>query len=110
VKVVRNIQVTEEARDWLLRHYMDADADDPSQLRFIPTLACSLATYDGLGKKIRGPAYDLYKGDPRQLTRAVATAFDNGRKFFAIRFEEDFDERDRYLIEYFDRVWYVLRE
>jgi hypothetical protein len=64
VKVVRNIRVTDEARDWLLRHYMDADADDPLQLRFIPTLACSLATYDGLGKKIRGPAYDLYKGDP----------------------------------------------
>jgi len=110
VKVVHNIKITNDVRDWLLRHYMDEDVDDPSQLRFIPTLACPRATYDGLGRKVKGPAYELHKGDPQKLTRAVVTAFDNGRKFFAIRFEEDFDERDRYLIEYFDRVWYVLRE
>ena len=31
-------------------------------------------------------------------------------EIFAIGFAEEFDESARYLIEYFDGVWYVLKE
>jgi hypothetical protein len=109
VKVVHNIRITEEARDWLLRHYMDPDVDDPSQLLFIPTLHHTLATWHN-GKKIQGPAYGLVKGEPRRLRYEVVSPFDNGRKFFAIGLDEPYDASARYLIEYFDRVWYVLKE
>ena len=30
--------------------------------------------------------------------------------YFAIGFAGEFDENARYLIEYFDGVWYVLKE
>ena len=105
LKIVRNIRLSDGARDWLLRHYMDPDLDDPSQLRFIPKLRHALATYDSKWNKVAGQHYSLVKGEPRQLRTEVVSPFENGRKFFAIGFAEEFDESARYLIEYFDGVW-----
>lgn len=89
---------------------MDPDVDDPLQLQFIPKLSHHLSIKDGSGKKISGPGYSLVKGEPRLLKTEVVSPFENGRKFFAISFGEKFDEDAQYLIEYFDRVWYVLKE
>ena len=110
VKIVNNIKVTDEARDWLLRHYTEPDVDHPSSLRSIPKLRYSLANRGGSGVRISGPAYYLVKGEPHRMMGSVVTPFDDGRKFLAVQFGATYDEAARYLVEYFDGVWYVLKE
>jgi hypothetical protein len=111
VKLVCNVKLSSEAQNWVLRHYMEPGTDDPSRLLFIPTLTYSLETRDGAGKKIAGPRHLFGKQRTDRLARYVIAPFDDGRKFFAIDlYPEKHDERASYLVEYFDGVWYVLKE
>jgi hypothetical protein len=110
MNVVKSVKLSSEARDWVLRHYMEPDTDDPSRLLFMPCLTYSLETRDGAGKKIAGPRYIFGKQRTDRLAPYVTCPFDNGRKFIAIAFyPEEHDERASYLVEYFDHVWYVLK-
>ena len=110
MRIVNNIKVTDDARESLLQHYTDPDVDHPSRLRSIPRLNYSLASPGGSSVRISGPAYYLVRGEPQQLMGAVVTPFDNGWKFLAVQFGETYDEKAHYLVEYFDRVWYVLKD
>jgi hypothetical protein len=90
---------------------MEPDTDDPSQLRFIPTLYYTIETRDGAGNKIAGPGYSFGKQRTDRIADHVIAPFDNGRKFIAIRFyPAEHDPKARYFVEYFDGVWYVLTE
>jgi hypothetical protein len=111
LKIVDNIEITGEAKDWLLRHYMWPDTEDPLQLPEIPLLWYTVETRDGAGRRIAGPRHLLTRQRPDQIGEAVVTAFENGRKFVAVGFDRPpHDDRATYLIEYVDGVWYVLRQ
>jgi hypothetical protein len=111
VKIVDNIEINAEAQEWLLRHYMWSDTDDPSQLLYIPHLWYTFETRDGTGTRIAGPRHLLSMQRPGQLGKAVVTAFENGCKFVAIDFDTaPHDGRASYLVEYADGVWYVLKQ
>jgi hypothetical protein len=111
VKIVNNIKFTDEARDWVLRHYIEPHTDDPSQLLFIPTLGYSLETRDGGGKKVAGPRFVFGKQRIDRLDRHVISPFDNGRKFIAMRlYPAEHDANASYVVEYLDGVWYLLKE
>jgi hypothetical protein len=111
VKTVRNVRLSDEAQNWIRRHYMEPDTDDPSRLLFLPTLTYSLETRDGAGKRIAGPRHIFGKQRTDRLAGYVISPFDYGRKFIAITFyPEEHNEDASYLVEYFDGVWYVLKE
>lgn len=112
MKLADNIRISDEAGNWILRHYMWPDTDDPSQLHYVPILVYSLETTDGVGRKIAGSRHFLSMQRPGLIGgNAVVTAFENGRKFVAIDFYPvPHDENARYMVEYADRVWYVLKE
>ena len=111
MKIVRNIKFSDEARNWVLCHYMWSDTDDLSELLYIPTLYYTLETRDGAGDKIAGPGFSFGKQRSDRLADHVIAPFDNGHKFIAIRFcPAEHDEKASYMIEYFDGIWYVLKE
>jgi len=78
---------------------------------FVPALTYFLETRDGTGKRIAGPRHFFGKQRTDHLAEYVISPFGNGRKYIAINFcPEEHDGRARYLVEYLDGVWYVLRE
>ena len=38
----------------------------------------------------------------------VISPFDNGRKFFTISFQGEFDDGKNYIVEYFDGITYIF--
>ena len=112
MRVVHNIRVADEARDYLLRHYMEGDVDDPSQLRCMPGFSYVEAYKDAAGNVIKDVivGYILSNTEADRIVDEVISPFDNGRKFFAIEFREKFDENSEYIVEYFDGITYILKE
>ena len=84
MKIFHNIKVTNEARDHLLKHYMEPDVNHPSQLRFIPTFDYVLAYKDSAGIVIKDAivGYILAKTPIEMIKNQIISPFDNGRKFF----------------------------
>ena len=107
-----NVKVSDEAQDHLLKHYMEPDANHPSQLRFIPTFDYVLPYKDGSGNVIKDAVvgHILVKRRYDNLVDEIVSPFDNGKKFFAIVFQEQFDEEATYNIEFFFGITYILKE
>jgi hypothetical protein len=112
MRVVRNIRVSDEARDYLLRHYMERDVDHPSQLRSMPGFSYVEAYKDAAGNVLKDVivGYILSKTETDRIMDDVISPFDNGKKFFAIEFRDEFDEYSTYIVEYFDGITYILKE
>jgi hypothetical protein len=113
VRIAHNIKVDDDIRKRLLDHYTEQDVDHPLHLQRILAFHYLVAVRDGAGNLIDGCklGYFLAQQPVSYLTREIVFPFDNGRKFFAIWFHpEEFDENAYYILEYFDKIWYILME
>ena len=69
---------------------MEADADEPSQLRSMPCFSYVEAYKDAAGTVMKDVivGYILSKAQTNCMLGKMVSPFDNGRKFFAISFPD----------------------
>ncbi|THK34713.1 hypothetical protein EHS39_29100 [Ensifer sp. MPMI2T] len=111
MRVEKNITVSTEMEQLLLRHYLDEDKDHPRELQFIPTLVYVVAYKDQEGNIIDGEllGYRLVRGEIEDGPDEVIFPFENRKKYFCIEFQEEYDSSASYKLEYEDDVVYLLK-
>ncbi len=106
-----NIALEECALALLRRNYWEPDVGDPLELRQIPTFVHFDACWDAQGRPVRNYrlGYVLCRMPFDPADDVVVASFDGGRRFFAVRFREPFNQRASYRIEHFDGTTYILK-
>lgn len=112
MRIYDNVELSPEAHELLLKNYWCGDTSNVEEISFLPSLQYVIAYKDADGNPITTEklGYRLFRTESDRFEQAKIFRFDNGQKYFAVFFEEEFDEKSAYIVEYFDETIFLLKK